>query len=349
MPPLYLTEQGSTLRKEGQRFVVTKDGQTLLTVPAFKVDAVLIFGNVQLTTQAIAFLLESGIDTGFLSLRGRLKGKLIPLEGKNVLLRVKQFERARSEGFKASVARRIVSAKLRNARALLMRHARNHPEAELSREIDELAVLANRVEAAAPEEPTLDRVRGLEGQGSAVYFRGFAKMLRSELRFEGRSRRPPKDPINGLLSLGYSLLTQELIGLISAHGFDPFVGFYHELRYGRAGLALDLVEEFRHPLIDALVLRLVNKRVVQSDDFSRRSEDGAVMLKPEALKRYLAQYERQMQRPLHVRLPADAEAEGLRLPSPPSWRDLFRLQVRRMARAVRAGDGSAYDPWRVEG
>jgi len=337
MPPLYLTEQGSVLRKEGQRFLVTKDGQTLLTVPAFKVDAVLIFGNVQLTTQAIASLLGNGIDTSFLSLRGRLKGKLLPLESKNALLRAKQFERAHNPSFKLQVARRIVSAKLKNARAILIRHARNHPESDLRGEIDELARLARLAET----ERQIERARGLEGQGSAVYFRGFAKMLRSELRFEGRSRRPPKDPINGLLSLGYSLLTHELMGLVSAHGFDPFVGFYHELRYGRAGLALDLVEEFRHPLIDALVLSLVNRRVMSPEDFSR-DEDGAVRLKPEALKRYLARYERRMQRPIHVRSPSASEE----LPSEPTWRDLFRLQVRRMAQAVR--EGSDYLPWLVE-
>jgi len=338
MPPLYLVEQGSVLRKEGQRFLVTKDGQTLLTVPAFKVDSVLIFGNVQLTTQAIAFLLGNGIDTSFLSLNGRLKGKLLPLESKNVLLRVKQFERARSESFKLKLARRIVGAKLKNARALLVRHARNHPEVDLRGEIDELNAFARRAE----REGGIEQVRGLEGQGSAVYFRAFAKMLRSELKFERRSRRPPKDPINGLLSLGYALLTHELMGLVSAHGFDPFVGFYHELRYGRAGLALDLVEEFRHPLVDSLVLSLVNKRVISVEDFSR-DEEGAVRLKPEALKRYLLHYEGRMQRQVHVRSPTASEE----LPSRPTWRDLFRLQVRRMAQAVR--EGSAYVPWLVEG
>jgi CRISPR-associated protein Cas1 len=334
MPPLYLVEQGAVLRKEGERFVVTKDNQILLTVPAFKVDAVLIFGHVQLTTQAISALLNNGIDVSFLSLRGRLKGKLVPLEGKNVLLRVKQFERAHSEGFKAQIAQRIVSAKLRNARALLLRHARNHPEAALEGEIEELARLLRRLEG----ESGIERVRGLEGQGSAVYFRGFAKMLRAEFAFAGRRRRPPTDPVNGMLSLGYALLTHELMRLLAAHGFDPFLGFYHELRYGRTSLALDLAEEFRQPVVDAFVLRLVNKRVLRSDDFTRRPRDGAVVLKPEALKRYLAAYEGRMQRPVHVR----GESKV-------TWRDLFRRQVRRMVQVVREGDGTDYDPLTVEG
>ena len=336
MPPLYLTEQGAVLRKEGQRFVITKDGQVLLTLPAFKVDAVLIFGNVQLTTQAIASLLGNGIDTSFFSIMGRLKGKLIPVEGKNVLFRIKQFERAHSEGFKVQVARQIVGAKLRNSRALLMRHARDHPEVPLQGEIEELGRLLRHLEDVRVADGKLERLRGLEGQGAAVYFRGFAKMIRADFAFAGRRRRPPTDPMNGMLSLGYALLTHELMGLLSAHGFDPFLGFYHEPRYGRPSLALDLAEEFRQPVIDAFVLRLANRRVLQPDDFARRSEDGAVVLKPQALKRYLAHYERQMQRLVHVR-----GEMGV------SWRTLFRRQVRRMVQAVR--DGIAYTPLTIEG
>lgn len=339
MPPLYLVEQGAVLRKEGQRLLVTKEGETLLTVPAFKVDALMVFGGVQLTTQAMAFLLEKGIDTSFFTIHGRLKGKLAPMESKNIILRVKQFERARQSTFRLQVARRIVQAKLMNARGLLLRYARNHPEADLGAAIDRLAALARQVEGTMG----LGKVRGLEGHGAAVYFHAFTQMLRSELGFDGRSRRPPTDPVNGMLSLGYTLVTHELTGLVSAHGFDPYLGFYHDLRYGRASLALDLVEEFRQPVVDNFVLRLANKRVMRAEDFTRRPEDGAVTLKPKAFKRFLAAYEQRMQRSVHIRTHVPDYDRDRKI----TWRDLFRYQVQKLAQAVK--EDQEYQPLLIEG
>jgi len=338
MPPLYLTEQGAVLRKEGNRFTVTKDEMTLLTVPSFKVDAVMVFGHVQITTQAIAFLLENGIDTSFFTIAGRLKGKLAAIESKNVLLRVRQFERAKEERFCFTMAQQIVQAKLANARAVLMRHARNHQEIDLKTEIDELGALVRRVMT----EADISIVRGLEGHGSALYFRAFAQMLRAELGFDGRNRRPPTDPVNGMLSLGYVLLTHELAGLVAAHSFDPYVGFYHDLRYGRVSLALDLVEEFRHPVVDSFVLWLANKRVMQPDDFTRQ-EDGGVMLKPEPFKRFLRSYEERMQRSVHMRTPNSDTGEDKKI----TWRDIFRSQVQQLVHAVQSGE--PYQPFFAEG
>lgn len=333
MPPLYVVEQGAVVQKEGERIVVRKEGQTLLSIPAFKVETVVVFGAVQLTTQAMGFLLSNGIEASFLTLDGRLKGRLVPVESRNILLRVRQFERARDEGFRLSVASAIVAAKLTNARAALLRYARNHPEADFAEQVDKMRELVDRVRGA----DTLDLVRGLEGRGAAVYFQAFARMVRAEFTFEGRTRRPPTDPVNGMLSLGYTLLTHELMSLVAAHGFDPYLGFYHDVRYGRPSLALDLVEEFRQPVADTLVLWLSNKRVMGPDDFTRREEDGAAILKPTALKRFLAAYEQRLQRPVPAR-----GGEGSC-----NWRELFREQVQAMVRSVRLG--IPYRPFTIEG
>jgi CRISPR-associated protein Cas1 len=333
MPPLYVVEQGAVVQKEGERIVVRKEGQTLLSVPAFKVEMVVVFGAVQLTTQAMGFLLSNGIEASFLTLDGRLKGRLVPVESRNILLRVRQFERARDEGFRLLVASAVVAAKLTNARVALLRYARNHPEADFAEPVDKLRELIDRVR----EAKTLDLVRGLEGRGAAVYFQAFARMVRAEFAFEGRNRRPPTDPVNGMLSLGYTLLTHELMSLVAAHGFDPYLGFYHDVRYGRPGLALDLVEEFRQPVADTLVLWLSNKRVMGPDDFTRREEDGAAILKPPALKRFLAAYEQRLQRSVPAR-----GGEGSC-----TWRELFREQVQAMVRSVNLG--IPYRPFTIEG
>lgn len=196
MASLYVTEQGATLRKEQNRLVIERDGSILTEVHDFKIERVVIFGNVQVTTQAITHLLDRGIDTTFLSLRGRLKGRLAPLASKNVLLRARQYERAADSRFILQVARAIVAAKISNCSEVLARHQRNHQECDFQTETSQLSGLREKANAAH----SIDALRGIEGQAASVYFAGFARMLRGRLRFSRRKRRPPTDPVNSLLS-----------------------------------------------------------------------------------------------------------------------------------------------------
>jgi len=348
MATLYLTEQGSKLVKDHRRLVVEKDGEVLFEVPAFKVDRVLIFGNVALTTPAISFLLESGIDTTFLTIHGRLKGRLMPLASKNVILRMRQFERAQDKAFALSLAKRIVEGKLKNARIVLQRYARNHPEeGGFTSLLDEL----ERLTAAIPRKENLQALMGLEGQGSALYFRAYSRMFRTAITFTTRSRRPPQDPSNALLGLGYTLLVNEAIGVLSAVGFDPYVGFYHGIHYGRPSLALDLVEEFRPTIVDRLVTTLLNKQVLREDDFEAVSEDGreevpegederpprrGTYLTAEGRKKFFTHYEERMLTPFtHPRT-------GERV----TFRRLLLLQAQALARLVL--DGETYESFVVE-
>ena len=176
MATLYITEQGTTLRKEQNRLVVERD-EVISEIHEFKLERVVIFGNVQLTTQVISFLLERGIDTTFLSFKGRLKGRLAPLASKNVLLRISQYERAGDPRFALDIAIAVVSAKIANCAEILRRHQRNHPECDLSSEVSQLAALNQR----ASHRQTLDSLRGIEGQAAAIYFQGFARLLRRNL------------------------------------------------------------------------------------------------------------------------------------------------------------------------
>jgi len=316
VPTLYLLEQGATLRKESKRFIVEKEEQILLEVPEFKIDRVLVFGNVQITTQAIAFLLANGIETGFFTITGRLKGKLSPLESKNVYLRLFQYKRYLDEEFKLKLAKTIVDGKIKNQIVLLQRYQRNHPETDFSADIKKLEECLH----ALPTKTRVSTVVGVEGFSSAVYFASFGKMFRKELGFETRNRRPPKNPVNALLGLGYTLVNNEILSMLSGMGFDPYIGYLHGIDYGRPSLALDLLEEFRNPIVDRFTLSLLNKEVLILDDFEEK-EDG-VYLKDNSRKTYFLHYEKYLQKPFIWE-----EKET-------TFRNLFQTQIQKIANTI---------------
>jgi len=316
MAVLYVTEQGSVLRKESKRLVIEKEGKVLLEVPEFKVDRVLIFGNIQVTTQAISFLLERGIETSFFTISGRLKGKLSPLESKNVFLRVFQYKRYLDEEFKLNLSKIVIEGKIKNEVVFLQRYQRNHQEIDFSLPLKKLGECLN----ALSKKTKVSTVIGVEGFASSIYFEALGKMFRKELSFETRSRRPPGDPVNALLSLGYTLITNEILSLISGIGFDPYIGYLHGINYGRPSLALDLVEEFRHPIIDRLTLSLINKEVLNSEDFEEK--DGGFYLEDKPRKDYFLYYEKYLQRKFSY------EGEEL------NFRRLFQIQTQKMAKTI---------------
>lgn len=324
MSTLYLTEPGTMLRRRSARLVASKGTETVVDVPAFRVERVVVVGPVQVSTQALVFLLEQGIDVSFLSRSGKLRGRLVSSESRNVFLRLAQYDRSRDEGYRVCLARAIVGGKLANQRAILRRHQRNHPEAALT---DAIAGV-ERCLAALPAKRSVDGIMGIEGAGTASYFKGFRHMVRRGLAFDGRQKHPATDPVNALLSFGYVLLTNEADGVLASVGFDPFIGFLHGLRYGRRSLPLDLVEEFRHPVVDGLVLRFCNLGVADAGEFQTQS-DGSVRMAPALLKRYLAAYDQRLREP---------RGEG-----GASWREVIRQQALRLERTVL--EGAAYEPF----
>jgi CRISPR-associated protein Cas1 len=243
MTRLYITEQQAILRKTGDRLIVEKDHTVLMEVPCLKLDAVLIYGNVQITTQAMVELLQHGIELAIFSRTGKLWGQMTPPKARNVVLRMRQYELERSEDFCLCFARSIVRGKIANAVAVLRRFRANHPGAFPLSTVEDLESRLNRVDSC----PSLDTLLGVEGSAAAAYFEAFAAMVPQELGFSGRQRRPPRDPVNAILSFGYVLVGNELQSLLDGIGFDPYIGFFHRLDYGRPSLALDLVEEFRPP------------------------------------------------------------------------------------------------------
>ncbi len=255
MATLYISEQGASIHKYGESLTIEKNGERLLEVEIHRLDAVLIFGNVQFSTQVIAQLLKNNIELALLSMNGRLRGQLTPPLPKNIHLRINQYKSAADQEFMILQAREIIRTKLENCCAVLKQASWRSANAQ----IKQTCVRIKRLKRSLSDTKTLDAINGVEGSAANAYFHAFPDLLKTgDLMFKSRSRRPPRDPVNALLSLGYSLLTTRLQSLLDAHGFDPYLGYLHRPDYGKPSLALDLIEPYRAPYIDKWVVRLFN-------------------------------------------------------------------------------------------
>ncbi len=286
--PLYVQTQGARVGLDGDCLRVVAKGADPVTARLANTSQVCLLGNVQVTTQALRALLERDIPVAFFSTGGWFYGRTTGHGTKNVELRVAQHRAAADPSFCLCIARAIVASKVRNARTLLRR---NHEAADPVI-LSELEQLARKAEGAEARESLL----GFEGAAARVYFGAFTGMLKGSavgtFELEGRNRRPPRDPINALLSFVYALLAKDMALAIAAVGLDPLLGFYHQPRFGRPSLALDLMEELRPIVADSTVVGIVNNGVLDEGDFLRAA--GAVALKPHARKRVLLAYERRM-------------------------------------------------------
>jgi len=292
MGTVYITQDDAFIGKTDERLHVKAQKQTLLDVPLIKIDGVVVLGRATVSPAAIVELLERNIPLSFLTGTGRYLGRLEPELTKNIFVRSAQWQAAGESERAVHVVRSFVRGKLKNYRNGLLRREREGSEFDLK-------VAITRIEQAiAPLNKTamINSLRGLEGAGSAAYFGVFNHLLRAEgFKFEARRRRPPTDPVNALLSLGYSLLRHDVQGALNIVGFDPYLGYLHVQRYGRPSLALDLMEEFRPLVVDAVVLSGVNKRSLTPTDFTTEPLSGAVSLSPEGLRIFLRLYEQKKQ------------------------------------------------------
>jgi CRISPR-associated endonuclease Cas1/CRISPR-associated protein Cas4 len=286
--PLYVQSQGAAIRLEGERFVVRcKDGAGAEARIA-NTSQVSIYGNVQVTTPVLRTLLDRNIPTLFFSYGGWYQGRLVAGDSKNVDLRLAQYQGVESELSCLRLAKGFVASKILNCRTMLRRNHASPPGVVLS----ELKQLAHK----ARNTSNLGSLLGIEGTAARAYFSEFTGMFKREgaehFDFDGRNRRPPRDPVNAMLSFAYSILAKELLIAVTAVGLDPMLGFYHRPHFGRAGLALDLMEEFRPIIADSVVINSINTGVVQPDDFIRAA--GSVNLATAARKRFILAFERRM-------------------------------------------------------
>lgn len=319
MGTLYITQDDCFIGKTDERLTVRANKQTLLDVPLIKVEGVVVLGRATVSPAVVMELLERRIALSFLTHTGRYLGRLEPELTKNIFVRSAQWKAIAPSEPALHLVRGFVRGKLKNYRNTLLRGQREFSELQLQSAITQLE------QAIAPIDRTdsIDSLRGLEGSGSAAYFGCFNQLIRvKDFQFAGRNRRPPTDPVNALLSLGYALLRHDVQSAINLVGFDPYLGYLHTQRYGRPSLALDLMEEFRPLVVDAVVLSAINRRTLVLEDFVTEPLSGAVSLSTEGLRAFLRLYEQKKQ----------SKFKHPVLQTQCSYQEAFEIQARLMAK-----------------
>ena len=328
MAILYITQQGAMIHKSGNQVLVKKNLEVLQEIPIVQLDEIVIFGNGHLTTQAMSYLLYKGIPVSFLSSRGTYKGRLQPGYTKDTRIRQRQYAVAAEPQMCLELAKAFVRGKLTNAIRFCRRQRTQN--AEVKAAIDGIQKPLHNLERATDSETLL----GHEGAGTAAYYRALREFLAHNWGFDTRQFRPPPDPINAMLSLGYTLLYNHVYTFINVVGFDPYCGYFHQPKHGHAALASDLMEEFRQIIVDGYVLSLVNRNRVQLDDFEQT--DKGIRFTKTALDRFLTGYSGRMQQTFQH--PTRNEKT--------TYLRAIELQVRHLARVIMEEE-SVYKPFRV--
>jgi len=333
---LFVTTEGAYLRKDGQTVAVRIDKQTKLRVPLHNLDGIVCFGRVSMSPALMGACADAGVSVSFCKENGRFLAAVNGFTSGNVLLRRRQYRTADDPQLSLTAARSVVIGKLANCRTVLRRAARDSGTPARS---ESLGRTANRLTASIHEATNtteLNSLRGIEGEAATVYFSAFNNMINvpaSEFGYTRRSRRPPLDPLNALLSFAYTLLAHDLRSACEATGLDPQVGFLHRDRPGRPGMALDLMEEFRPFFADRMVLSLINPQQIQPRNFTLQ-ESGAVFLNEAGRKVFLTSWQQRKQETITHPFLNEKTTVGL----------LPHLQARLMARHLR-GDLDGYPPF----
>ncbi len=349
MATLYLTEQRSFVRKDGDTLVVSIPAdeekgteKRKVRVPLIKVDQVVVMGDSTVSTPALLALLEQKADVCFCSFYGNFRGRLAPGFSKNSLLRIEQHRAHEDPDRSLALAKCFVEGKLANQRTLLLRANRKRKDEAVARAAESLKGALDQVGQVEPDggpsdpavpqaDSAIGSLLGLEGAGGSFYFSAFGRQLKQDLGFRRRTKRPPTDPVNALLSYGYVLLMNKVASAIQLVGMDPFVGYLHSSQYGKPALALDLMEELRPIIVDSVVLTVVNNRILKAGDFEEQL--GAYRLSESGRRTFLTKFEERLN--TEIRHPTFGYKA--------TYKKCLELQVRLLAKAL-TGEIPAYPP-----
>lgn len=329
--PVYVQEAGARIGVSGELLHITSRAGERTEVKIPLTSEVSVFGPVQMSMQAIHRLLEREIPLMLFSSGGWYRGRIVGAESKNVELRLAQYARFNDETFATKLASGFVTSKILNARTMLRR---NHSEP------DETALKElKRLARSATECSSKERLLGIEGAAARLYFSNFAGMLKKQdeelpFRFDGRNRRPPRDPVNALLSFVYAILVKDMNIACMRAGLDPLIGFYHRPRFGRPSLALDLMEEFRPIVADSTVIQLINNGIVGPDDFLVTA--SSVAIKGPARRKVVLAYEQRLDQLI------THPVFGYRI----NYRRVFEVQARLLSRHI-LGEIDSYPQFRT--
>lgn len=269
MSILYISEQGAKIKKESSRIFVEKDDIELLEIQTRKISAIVVMGNIQITTQSLTLLTGEGIPITFLSLDGKIKGELLPILNKNLHLRYDQYNAANDDECSFKLAKYFVTKKIRAYTDFYRKLQKNEPIENCKALNEGFSQMVLEVEQA----DNYKEILGYEGAASRIHFSNYGKFFKNELTFSKRSQFPPEDEVNALLSFGYTMLFKLLNGMLHSAGFDIYSGFLHKNKYNRPSLTCDFQELFRVTLVDALILKLANKGILKKKHFTQTENE----------------------------------------------------------------------------
>lgn len=333
---LYVTTDNAYLSLDGENIVVSADDKQLGRLPLHTIESIVVFGYVGASPALMGKCAEMNKSLVFLKPSGAFLAKVTGKAYGNILLRREQYRICDDPKRSLEISRNIIASKIKNSSSVINRAVRDHEQRVDKERLTKAAFQLKNSAVAALDAPDAETLRGLEGESANVYFSVFDEMIlqqKDEFFYRSRSRRPPMDNVNAMLSFTYSLLTSMCVSALETVGLDPYAGFFHTDRPGRCSLALDLVEEFREPFADRFVLTAINRKIVSDKDFISK-ENGGVLLKDDSRKEFLSSWQAKKREPItHPFLQEKTE-----------WGMLPYIQAMLLARYIR-GDIDTYPPF----
>ena len=326
---VYLTEPGCIMRKDGGKFIVQKGDDVLSEIPSAKIEAVVIARGSHVTSNVCEDLLDRGVPVTYIDYTGRFKGRLEPAVHYNIERMALQFDRYYDEPFCLGISKKIIFGKLANSKVVLRRYNRNACDSRVKKIINEI----DAYEADIGYSKNIQQLLGYEGIFSKLYFEGLSCLVCDEAKFIGRSKRPPKDPFNSLLSFGYSLLLNEIYTSITHKGLNPYIGVMHRIRNGHPALASDLMEEWRPLMVDSMVLKLINGSTFKVVDFKVDSRTGGVYLNRDDSKKFIEHFETRL-------LKTNKYIDDIA--SPMTFRETLQYQINLFVKAIEEKNPDLY-------
>jgi len=332
MSVLYVTDVGSYLKKSGNRIIIEKNKQILNSIPIEKLESIVLLGPSNVSTPLTMELLERDIPVTWLSSTGKFFGRLESTAGIDIQRQRAQFRRGDDREFCLHLAKSFVTAKIRNSMVLLRRLNRGRNLEKVIEIIEKLKFFSGE----AQEAKDISQLMGYEGSSSKIYFRALGKLSPPDFDFSRRTKQPPTDPFNSLLSFGYTLLLYEIYTAVVCKGLHPYAGFLHQVRRGHPALASDMIEEWRSVIVDSLVMSLVQNDNIIIDDFKLPDEEtGGVYLKKQAAKDFIRKFENKIRRTSKYLSYVDYSI---------NFREAFVFQAGSLARAIEENDPTIYRP-----
>lgn len=336
MPYLYINENGAVLSHEDNCFKISSKNGTIRTIPSETLEGISIFGAVQVTTQCIERCLKKGINISFYSPSGAYFGRIISTGHINTARQKAQARLSDTEDFRLAFSKKIIEAKIHNQQVLIKRYLRS---ASMTKNIE---IMVNNIVACEKEIKgceSIQQVMGYEGSAARVYFSMLSKLInKQEFKFDGRNKRPPKDAFNSMISLGYSILLNEVYGEIENKGLNPYFGFLHSDRENHPTLASDLMEEWRAVIVDSTVMSLINGNEISIDHFYKRDDSPGIFLDRDGMKIFIAKLEKKF---------AVQSKYLSQVEFPVSFRRGIGLQIESLVRAIENDDINEYTPVRL--